>query len=122
MKTIKRSIYIDRIKDLDLRNTGVHFTANLAYKHAGGGANGGTNTNAMYRVDIFVKEYEVNEEATLISNTNYPREQEVVLEMNQELTAEVAIWQKSDLSRKLLSRGTETINTGTRADAWVINL
>lgn len=124
---IKRTIYLSNLSDLDLNNVGCHFTKNLAYKHSGGGSNGVTNTKTAYRVEVLVSEYTSNDEATAISNENYPNEQEVVLEMNQVITAEIIITPAVDGGwgtrfHPEYKRYTTQANTGTRADVWVKNL
>ncbi|MCA6391595.1 MAG: hypothetical protein IM602_17370 [Cytophagales bacterium] len=100
------------MENLDLNNCGVHFTANKDYNHVGGGSNGLTKTSGKIRVCINVLggySKKINSEATAISNANYPSENEVVLDFNQKLTAWIN-------GQKVM------INTGTRADIWVINL
>jgi hypothetical protein len=115
---IKRTIYLDRMEDLDLENIGCHFTADLDYKHEGGGSNGLT-PKGNFKVDIFVRAYIVNEEATAISNANYANEKEVVLDMNQDIEVEVRAF---PISGGLAKRFSAKANTGTRADLWVKKL
>lgn len=121
MKTIKRTIYVSRIEDFETENVGVHFTSDLGYNHKGGGSNGLTKT-AEYKVTVIVSEYVINEEATTISNNNYPTEKEVVLEMNQALNASVQIQKAVDGGFGRVVESKAVINTGTRADLWVKNL
>lgn len=122
MKTIKRIIFLDKIEDLDLNNIGVHFTADLNYNHNGGGSNGLTKTDAQYKVVVYVKKYVVNEEATKISNDNYPCEKEIVLQMNQVISAELLVFQKNDTMQfgRATNMGKVKCNVGTRADIWVL--
>lgn len=125
---IKRTIYINNLNDLDIDNIGCHFTADLGYKHKGGGSNGVTNTETAFRVDVFVSEYVVNVQATAISNANYPTEQEVVLEMDQEIDVEIiAVPRHSDGTwatrfHPEYKQYSAKANTGTRADVWVKTL
>lgn len=122
-QTCKRTIYLNDISEFDRDNVGVHFTKDLAYVHSNGGSNGVTNKNTNFRVDIYVKDYEINEEATALSNENYPKEQEVVLEFNQEINVEVRIFPRvNDCFWGRCSISTMGVNTGTRADLWVKNL
>lgn len=124
---IKRTIYLNNINDLDLDNLGVHFTADLGYKHRGGGSTGVTNTETAFRVDVFVSQYVVNEEATAMSNEGYPTEHEVVLEMNQEIDVEVVVVPRVNIGwgsrfHPEYKKYNTKANTGNRADEWVKNL
>jgi len=121
MKTIKRVIYVDTLQDLDFENIGVHFTSDLGYSHKGGGSNGGTKEKE-YKVTIFCKQYKVNEEATAISNEGYPNENEVVLEFNQELTAEIKVSKINSFGYGRAEQSERKINIGTRCDLWVEKL
>ena len=119
MKTIKRIIYVENLNEIEHNDIGVHFTSNLGYNHKGGGSNGLTKQK-QFKVTILCKEYEVNEEATAISNEGYPNENEVVLEFSQELQAEIMIQKTTPLGgygRAKTSQ--EKINIGTRCDLWV---
>jgi len=113
---IKRVIYVDDLNEIDYDNVGVHWTKSGNYNHAGGGSNGGTIKKSI-KVTFFAAEFEVNEDATEISNREYPREEEVVLEMNQELEVVVEIESGWGVERE-----ERVINVGTRADEWVKNL
>lgn len=111
------------LADLDLNNIGVHFTLNLSYKHSGGGSNGLTNNQANYRIDIYVREYTTNEEATAVSNANYSTEQEVVVDMNCDVICEVKVFPRVDGGwGRIIQDYSTSANTGTRADLWVKNL
>lgn len=121
MKTIKRIIYVDTLQDFDIKNVGVHFTSDLNYNHKGGGSNGGTKKKE-YKISIFCKHYDVNEEATAISNEGYPNETEVVLEFNQKLTAEIWISQRNNFGYGRAVKQKKKINIGTRSDLWVKKL
>ncbi len=119
--TIKRTIFVSSPEEIDYKNLGCHFTANLGYNHKGGGSNGGT-VEKQYKVDIYAKKYEVNEVATAISNENYPSEQEVVLEMNQEIEVEIYIAKHNGIGYGISNPETLIVNTGSRADIWVKNI
>lgn len=109
---IRRTIYLNNIEELDLNNCGVHFSKDKNYSHNGGGSNGVTKKAGKIEVVISVLggyNGKINEEATAISNANYPNEKEVVLNFNTKLTA----WIKGEKV---------TINTGDRGDIWVKNL
>ena len=121
MKTIKRTFYVDSPEQIDLENIGCHFTANLGYNHRGGGSNGGTIEKA-YKVTIYTKDYEINEEATKISNENYPHEQEVVLEMNQKIDIEMLVAKHNGMGYGICKPEYITADTGERADVWVKNI
>ena len=112
LNMISRTIYLNNIEELDLDNFGVHFTADRYYKHVGGGSNGLTKTDGKIRITVSVLggySKKINEEATKISNENYPSEKEVVLGFNQKLTG----WMNG---KKVV------VNTGNRSDEWVKKL
>ena len=113
-KEIKRVIFVSDLSDVSLDNFGVHFTENLNYVHNGGGSNGLT-PDGEYKVTVFAKKYKVDRQATEISRENHPHEKEVVLAFGQELECELSVMKNG----KFVSLEKRTINTGTRADAWV---
>ncbi len=122
MKTIKRVIFADKLEDVDFTNVGVHFTSDLGYNHKGGGSNGGT-VEREYKITFICKNYEINEEATEISNESYPSEQEVILEFNQELIADVQVQTKTKFGGYgRVVNSEKKINIGTRCDLWVSKL
>ena len=121
MKPIKRTFYVDRPEDIDYNNIGCHFTADLNYNHLGGGSNGGT-VERMFKVTIYAEEYIVNDEATKVSNENYPHEKEVVLEMDQTIEVEINIAKHNGLGYGYCKPERITVNTGDRADLWVKNM
>jgi len=121
MKSIKRVIMVEDLNEISLENFGGHFTANMAYQHKGGGSNGVTNTNARYKVTFECRQYEVNQDATEISNEEYPREQEVVLTANQSVNGKMSIMERlgNGMYDFISHNVPTTINTGTRFDKWV---
>lgn len=122
MKTIKRTIFVDSLEEIDFSNVGVHFTSDLGYDHKGGGSNGLTVQKGI-KVTFFLKDYIVNKEATSTSNEGYPNEKEVVLEFNQECLATVYIQRKTMLGGYgRVEETTKKINIGTRCDLWVENM
>jgi hypothetical protein len=113
-KEIKRVIYVSDISEIDFDNFGVHFTENIEYNHTGGGSNGLTEIK-RFKVTAFVKKYEVNEAATLISREGHPHEKETVLCFDQELNCEISILDNNEF----VSFSKRKINTGQRSDIWV---
>ncbi|HEX9804321.1 MAG TPA: hypothetical protein VGA67_01445 [Candidatus Dojkabacteria bacterium] len=99
----------------------------MNYSHNGGGSNGLTEEKII-EVDAYVSEYIVNEEATKISNEEYPNENEVILKQNQELVVNLRIFGGTMEHGKIVrymkdfSNRTIKVNTGNRADEWVKNL
>jgi hypothetical protein len=116
-KEIKRVIYVSDISEIDFDNFGVHFTEDIEYNHTGGGSEGLSEVK-KFKITVFVKKYEVNEEATLISREGYPHEKETVLCFDQELKCEISVMDNNEF----VSFSKRKINTGQRADLWVKNI
>jgi hypothetical protein len=115
-KEIKRVIFVSDLSEIDFNNFGVHFTENLQYTHLGGGSNGLSEAK-KYKITVFVKKYEVNENATNISRESFPHEKEVVLDFDQELNCQLSIIENNEF----VSISKCKINTGQRSDLWVRN-
>ena len=122
-----RFIQVDNLEELNLENVGVHFTRTQSYIHNGGGSNGCTVAK-KYTVKIAINafedwgktKYSILEDATLESNTNFPKEQELVLAPNQKLDALIQVFDKTGKFHFFGFRGQKfEINTGTRMDKWV---
>ena len=119
MKKVKRVIYLQDASQIQWDNIGVHFTEDLRYDHTGGSSNGLTPMGAI-KVTLYCTKYAVNQAATEMSREEYPQEMETVLEFNQEIKAEFFI--RDVATGELIETGKCKINTGTRADQWVLNM
>jgi len=113
-KEIKRVIFVSDLSEIDFNNFGVHFTENLQYIHLWGGSNGLSEVK-KYKITVFVKKYEVNEDATRLSRESFPHEKEVVLDFDQELNCQLSIIENNEF----VSISKCKINTGQRSDLWV---
>ncbi len=117
-EVIRRVIFVDSKDEIDLTNIGVHWTRNPNYTHKGGGSNGGTPEGELM-VTFLTSDFVADDYATEFSNVNYPHEQEVVLEEEQDLIANIVIEDNWGVIE--IMRGVE-VNIGTRSDGWVKNL
>jgi len=115
-----RKIFVEKLEEIDFDNFGVHFSRDNNYKHSGGGSNGLTPSKARFQVSAWVRRAKINERATEISNENHPQEKEAVLEFSQVLTAEIGVWDL--VENKFVSFEKRKINTGRRADKWVLEI
>lgn len=113
----KRVIYIADPKSLDLQNVGLHFTASRQYIH--GYLNPfQVEDDNRYMVTFRINgELPIHEGCTEMSNENYPKEREVVLMPDEEMTCTLVIVDRKQRTEKV--RRNVKINTGQRCDRWV---
>lgn len=133
-RKVYRRIFINAESDIDFGNVGVHFTKSKEYIHRGGSFRGCTREDDLLVTIVVDGDYEVNEEATAVSNEEHPREKEVVLAFNQELEAEIRIARRINAEKwdrnsrewlpiyRTFKKYRSRINIGDRCDPWVRNV
>jgi hypothetical protein len=137
MATIKRTIYIETLENIDFSNVGLHWTAKN-YMHSFSEARSPYATEernpltgeweakkhfmVCFSVAFSYAAVEVNTTATAQSRRDYKHECEVILAPEQQLYAVVRIYEMlgSDV-KYFIHKERKLINTGTRCDAWVKN-
>lgn len=117
-----RRIFVNDISEIDYANFGVHFSENNGYRHSKGGSNGSTEKK-RFEVRAIVESAKINASATEISRSEYPTEEELVLEFGQQLDAKIIIVDtKTGYYVGSHNGEIKSINTGNRCDTWVVTL
>ena len=112
---IVRSIFLEDFLDFEKDEIGCHWSTDHGYIHNNGNCKGSTQTKSeLFQIFARKDNLRINEEATEISNENYPNECEIVLECNQAITI---LYYNSEEDTYYEISG----NTGDRVDAWVRN-
>jgi hypothetical protein len=112
---VYRGIKLNDVSDLDMNNLGVHFTAEPSVANSMDNWMTSLNKtgNELFIISAWIDVDDINFPATLNSNSDYPREYEIVMDKNVKLKIDV----EDNYGEVVLSNA--SANTGTRQDGWV---